>query len=280
LAEFQIVKTELGFIEGPVWGLNGEISLVSIDHGCVYVIDVTGNEIRKIFTGGGPNGLALSRDAMFVAQNGGIFGASGKARPGVQRITDGEIDYLFKGEFYAPNDLCVGPDGRLYVTDPAAEKGIFEPVEGRVLACDPDSGRSEVVIEGRFFPNGLAFDVTGQYLYLTQTYSRLVERFVFDGSMLKSDGVLCHLANGRPDGMALDLEGNLWVCTPGTGGIEVFTKEGKPIRRIEFGAGTMTTNCCFGGHEMKDLFVTAAGIGSLLRVETDVPGLALRCSKA
>jgi gluconolactonase len=132
-----------------------------------------------------------------------------------------------------------------------------------------------VVAADRLFPNGLAFDPTGSHLYLAQTFARVVERFTFRHGVLSSDGVFCELANGRPDGMAVDIDGNLWVCTPGTGGLEVFSAQGAPIRRLEFGAGTMTTNCCFGGPDMRQLFVTAAGQGAVLLLDVDTPGLPL-----
>jgi gluconolactonase len=266
---------QLGFIEGPALNAQGELCLVSISHGCVYVLNDSGVIVKSIRTGGGPNGLATTAEAMFVAQNGGIFGASGKARPGIQKIEGNRVRYEFDNDFAAPNDLCFGPDGRLYVSDPITDRAVFEPIQGQVWACDPTSGECEVVIADRLFPNGLAFDRSGKYFYLTQTYSRVVERFSFTAGRLESDGVLCQLANGRPDGMAIDMEGNLWVCTPGTGGVEVFSSSGVPITRIEFGAGTMTTNCCFGGPNADQLFVTAAGTGSVLRMTSPAPGLSL-----
>lgn len=271
----RILQSALGFIEGPVWH-DGELRLVSISRGSVVTLDADGTILRERQIGGGPNGLAVSGETMFVAQNGGIFGASGKAQAGIQVIRDDEVSTIGGHIFTAPNDLCFGPDGRLYVSDPLTDRALTEPVEGCVIACDPRTGASEVVIEGRHFPNGLAFDATGGSFYLAQTYERLVEKFAWRDVGLESQGVLCRLANGRPDGMAIDVEGHLWVCTPGTGGIEVFTREGAAVRRIDFGAGTMTTNCCFGGEDMRDMFVTAAGIGSVLTFRVDVPGLPLR----
>jgi gluconolactonase len=275
MSQAMTVKDQLGFIEGPAWSDDGRLHLVSISHGCVYVLAPNGSILETIQTGGGPNGLALAQDAMFVAQNGGIFGASGKARPGIQKIKHGSASYVFDADFKAPNDLCFGPDGRLYVSDPATDKAVLEPIEGRVFACDPVTGECEVVIDGRYFPNGLAFDATGQYFYLAQTYSRLIERFRLVGGTLKSEGTFCTIGKGRPDGIALDQDGKLWVCTPSTGGVEVFDRDGKPVRRIELGEGTMTTNCCFGGPDGNDLFVTAAAKGSLLRLRADSPGLKL-----
>jgi gluconolactonase len=273
--QIDVFQSGLGFIEGPAWTADGRLSLVSISHGCIYTLDGSGAVRDRIPTGGGPNGLASRGGELFVAQNGGIFGASGVTKGGVQRIADGRGELLFAEAFTAPNDICFGPDGRLYVTDPLTDKALTEPVEGRLLACDLATGEAEVLVDKRLFPNGLAFDASGEVLYLAQTYPRVIERFTFRNGRLSSDGILCTLAKGRPDGMAIDQEGKLWICTPGTGGVEVFTREGKPLQRIEFGEGTMTTNCCFGGPKMTDLFVTAAGRGSVLRVDAGVPGLPL-----
>jgi gluconolactonase len=271
----EVFGADLGFIEGPVYERNGRVLLVSINRGRVYALDSTGQIVDTFVTGGGPNGLALSTEALYVAQNGGIFGASGPAAPGVQRIADGEASYLTTELCEAPNDLCFGPDGLLYVSDPTTDRALTEAVEGHVLVCDPKSGRAELVIQHRYFPNGLAFDASGRFFYLAQTYPRTVERFSWTAGRLESDGTFCRLAKGRPDGLALDTQGNLWVCTPGTGGIEVFSPDGTPVTRLELGSGTMTTNCCFGGAQGKDLFVTAAGTGQLLKLRTDSVGLPL-----
>ena len=272
----EVFAADLGFIEGPVWDTQAQtLSLVSINRGCVYTLDASGQRLCRVETGGGPNGMALGRRGLVVAQNGGIFGAPGPAEPGVQRLGSEGLTYAFRGPFQAPNDLAWGPDDRLYVTDPATERAVFEPIEGQVLACDPVNGAVEVVVEGRLCPNGLAFTADGRYLLLALTYERRIERLALSGGNLVSKGTFCHLSNGRPDGMALDLDGYLWVCTPGTGGVEVFSPDGTFVRRYDIGAGTMTTNLCFGGPDGRDLFVTAAGVGQVLRLRTDVPGLAL-----
>jgi gluconolactonase len=266
----------LGFIEGPVWDDSAQtLSVVSINHGCVYVMDRNGSKVQTVEVGGGPNGLVLSRSGLLIAQNGGIFGASGAAQAGVQRIVDGRVDYVLGKGFLAPNDLAFGPDGRLYVTDPATDRALVEPTEGRLLACDLKTGECEVIVDGRLFPNGLAFEADGQHLLLAHTYPRVIERLHCSASGWVSEGIFCTLTNGRPDGMAIDEEGNVWICTPGTGGIEIFDRRGIFLQRIELGAGTMTTNICFGGRERCDVFITAAGIGTVLTLKTDVPGLLL-----
>ncbi len=271
-----VFSEDLGFIEGPVWNAEARtLNLVSIDRGCVYTLDAAGRVVATYQTGGGPNGLVLGSDGLFVAQNGGIFGASGLATPGVQSIIGGVVDYALSGGFTAPNDLAFGPDGRLYVTDPQTDRAILEPIPGCVVACELGTGIQTVVASDRLCPNGLAFTADGQRMLLAQTQARLVEQFLFSGTDLLSQGIFCELTNGRPDGMALDQADNLWICTPGTGGVEVFDAGGKFVRRIEIGADSMTTNLCFGGEDGRDLFVTAAKWGKVIRLRTELPGLAL-----
>ncbi|MCR0984913.1 SMP-30/gluconolactonase/LRE family protein [Roseomonas populi] len=269
----RLLAEGLGFIEGPAVHPDGRLAIASISAGLVHVLDASGRLLESHATGGGPNGLAWSGDALYVAQNGGIFGASGAARPGVQRIRDGRVEYAFDYPFEAPNDLAFGPDGRLWVTDPLTDRALHEPVEGRVVACDPETGRCEVMIEGRHFPNGLAFDATGAHLYLACTHDRAIERLSLGPAGIpSSNGVLCTTAKARPDGLAIDVEGNIWACTPGSGGVEVFDPSGAPLRRIELGEGTMTTNLCFMGGV---LIVTASGRGQVLALNVGAEGLAL-----
>jgi hypothetical protein len=62
-----VLATDLGFTEGPVWLPEGRIALTSISHGCLYVVDPAGGPMERIDTGGGPNGLVLPRTAGFSA---------------------------------------------------------------------------------------------------------------------------------------------------------------------------------------------------------------------
>ena len=57
------------------------------------------------------------------------------------------------------------------------------------------------------------------------------------------------------DGMTLDEKGNVYLTHKG--GVFVFNPEGEQIRLIEIDE-PWTANVCFGGSDMKTLFITAS----------------------
>jgi len=71
---------------------------------------------------------------------------------------------------------------------------------------------------------------------------------------------------GLPDGMKVDVEGNLWATGPG--GMLILTSEGKLLGMIE--TGTNTANCCFGD-DGGTLYIAANH--DIARIRTKTKGL-------
>ena len=46
-----VLASDLGFTEGPVWLPDGRIALTSISHGCLYILDPSGGPVERIVTG-------------------------------------------------------------------------------------------------------------------------------------------------------------------------------------------------------------------------------------
>ncbi|HZC10898.1 MAG TPA: SMP-30/gluconolactonase/LRE family protein [Mycobacterium sp.] len=266
-----VIADGLGFTEGPVWLPDGRVALTSISHGCVYIVDPSGGPLERIDTGGGPNGLARGDDGtLYVAQNGGAWGASGSAEPGVQVITGARVDYLVEG-LGAPNDLMFGPDGRLWITDTRGEFDISTPdagLPGHLYATDVVSGDTQQVVDdGPVFINGLGFDRDGSKLLVTATLSS--QLLSYDAYAFGSSELVHTFANGWPDGMAVSARGDYWVALTGADRVDAIDPAGRRVGMVELPSGSLPTNVCIGGEGSDELFVTAAQSQALLRVRFD-----------
>ena len=87
---------------------------------------------------------------------------------------------------------------------------------------------------------------------------------------LASDRVFCQMYGdlpGNPDGMKVDIEGNVY-CT-GPGGIWVLDPAGTHLGTILTGA--QTTNIAWGGDDWRTLFFTTRH--TLGRIPLQIPGI-------
>jgi gluconolactonase len=266
-----VIADGLGFTEGPVWLPDGRVALTSISHGCVYIVDPSGGPDERIDTGGGPNGLARGADGtLYVAQNGGAWGASGPAEPGVQVITGTDVDYLVEG-LGAPNDLIFGPDGRLWITDTRGEFDVGTPdagLPGHVYATDIGSGETQQILDdGPVFINGLGFTTDGSKLLVTATLSS--QLLSYDVGSNGSAELVHTFTDGWPDGMAVSTRGDYWTALTGADRIDVVDAAGRRVGQVRLPSGSLPTNICIGGDSADEIFVTAAHSQSLLRIRFD-----------
>ena len=85
--------------------------------------------------------------------------------------------------------------------------------------------------------------------------------------------------DGSPDGLAVDAEGGIWVALYQAGAVQRYQPDGRPDRRLEVPARAVTS-LCFGGADLRDLYVVSADNsddrqrrGSVFRTRSDIPGL-------
>lgn len=263
---FDVLAGGIGFTEGPLWTTGGELLVVSMNRGLVYRLDPRlrpGAPVAEIETGGGPNGLAEGPNGViYVAQNGSATIRSRSPRPaspGLQTIEgDAVRDLLVVGR--APNDLVVGPDGRVWFTDPVASGA-----GSRVYVYDPGTGDVSIAVQDAAFPNGLAFGPDPADLFVADSVTDEILRYrVGDGGPPYRREVFARTPGGNPDGIAFDAEGNLYVAAFETDDVQIFDPAGRLARRLSTGEGSRPTNLCFAGPGLDRLVVTLARGGRVV----------------
>ncbi|CAN5324261.1 SMP-30/gluconolactonase/LRE family protein [soil metagenome] len=283
--QFDIIASDLGFTEGPAWAPDGTLWCVSITHASLYHFTPEGEIIERVEVGGGPNGLVIDAEgAVFIAQNGGVYGGKPGTEPGIQVLRNGELSYIVRGgEPDAPNDLCFGPDGRLYFTDPRGDddpdpEDASTSRPGKLFSCERDGSDLTMHWEGPVLMNGLAFTAEGDALLVIQTMTpQPIWRLPFDLEKgLGEPEEFTRVVDGWPDGMAIDLDGQLWVGTNHDCSVQVFDKHGTFVARHPLPEGTNAANVCFGGPNLDVLYVAGSGGGTVLRADAEVSGLPLR----
>jgi gluconolactonase len=268
----RILATGLSFPEGPV--TLGRDDVVFVEIQAQQLSRYAGGSVTRVaHTGGGPNGAARGPDgAFYLANNGGLsMGPGGYWRPPVdaggriQRVAlDGSVSDVVASLApppARPNDLCFGPDGALYFTDPRNWEDFEHLEPGRVWRTDL-SGNTEILAEGLAFPNGLAFAPGGQTLYVAQSTAMTILAFPWTPEGLGEPRVHCKLERGFPDGMCVSSDGRLFACGSMGHVIEIFDPDGAAVEVVEAPKGSEPTNCCLGAEGT--LYVTLSGSGSLV----------------
>lgn len=203
----QTIASGLGFVEGPTLLQSGSTLVVSLDHQRLYEI--------------APDGAPTAVAAFEAAPNGATEGAGGTvyvaafsgAWPARPECTGQGGVYAYRGsgialvstEPAAPNDLCFGRDGLLYVTDPVRGR-----TSGRIWRIDVRTGDAEVIADLDWYPNGLAFDADDN-LWVADTYGRRLVCHPPPRGSLGDPVATIALPQGKPDGFAFDRAGNLVV---------------------------------------------------------------------
>ena len=246
------------FTEGPVWVPDGYLLFSDIPASTIYRW-TPGSVSAEVFRApsGRSNGLTLDREGRLLACE--------HDRRLSRTEEDGSVVSLverYEGKLLnSPNDVVVRSDGCIYFTDPPY--GLPQQEEGRELDFNgvyrlvPD-GALTLLDDSFDRPNGLAFSPDERVLYVAD--SRRGHIRAFD---VRADGTL---SNGRvfaelrepgeqgvPDGMKVDMWGNVF-CT-GPGGIWVLDAAGEPLGVIR--VPEVPANLAWGDDDLKTLYITA-----------------------
>jgi gluconolactonase len=282
---------ESGAGEGPAW--HPELGVLTSGEGHIMRRDRDG-KLSVYSKDAGANGLLFDRRGRLVI-----------CEPVRRRVTrleaDGKLTVLAERcdgkRFNQPNDLTIDSRDRIYFSDPCyGDRSQMEMVdaEGRkvegVYRIDPDGTVTRIITHEADRPNGLVVTPDDKFLFVADNNNNTVggarKLWRFD---LEADGTLDPASRKLvydwkttrgPDGMKLDALGRLFVAAginkpnlpcetaeKPTAGIYVFSPTGEYLEMIPIPRDE-TTNCAFGGDDLKTLFVTAGGTLWSIRVAT------------
>ena len=255
------------FLEGPAFDAQGNLWVVDIPWGRLFKITPAGEMSCEIEYDGEPNGLAFAPDGrIFVTDAKNGLMAFDPKKGSIEPVLDRMLAQRFKGL----NDLTFASNVDLYFTD-QGQTGLQDPT-GRLYRLAAD-GRVDVLLSNVPSPNGLVLNLTEDIVFLAATRANAIWRvpLVKQYGLVTKVGTYIQLSGGGgPDGMALDETGGIAISHVGLGAVWIFDKFGQPALRLNSPTGPATTNCAYGGSDLKRIFVTA-GIHVLVG-DVDVPG--------
>lgn len=296
---FETIAEGLIFPEGPVALPGGALLLVDTGAGTVLRIEPEGKISTIAMVGGGPNGAAIGPDgAAYICNNGGstsIERVNGRLRmrPSLDRYEGGSIqrvdletgrisvlyDHCDDEPLLAPNDLVFDRTGGFWFTDSGRdEANIYR--KGAIYYAAADGSGIKCVKRGLTYPNGIGLSPDGHSLCWSSTTTGRVfadplnANGVFETPRPWSQGNLLHNCGGEEllDSLAVEADGRVCVARVG-GGIRVIETSGEWTDVAV--ADPVVTNLCFGGDDMREIWITAAGVGKVLKGRWPRPGLPL-----
>ncbi len=286
--------TFVSFLEGPAASPDDVVFFSDIRANRIY--SLWPDQALTVFRepSGRANGNTFDLEGRLVTCEGGEHGANDGRRLVHTDLATGVVTELashFEGcRFNSPNDVTCDELGRLFFTDPRyGDRSDLElGVEG-VYRLDPD-GSLHLILDQRAVerPNGLAITPDTNELYVVDSNNaaggnRKVWSFQLDrhGNTI-GQRLVYDFAPGRGgDGMELDSEGTLYVCVgvneprsagetnQNPAGVYLITPGGVLLDIIEI-PQDVVTNCCFGGSDLRTLYVTAGHL--LFTVGVTSPG--------
>ncbi len=243
------------FTEGPAADKQGNIYFTDQPNNKILKWSAEGQLTTFHNDGGRANGLYFDHD-------GNLLSCSDMDNELWSIDMEGKIsvvvaDYGGK-KLNGPNDLWVHPNGGIYFTDPLYKRPYWTRNPERqqdgehLYLLSADRKKLTRVDENLVKPNGIIGTPDGKKLYVADIGDK--KTYVYD---INPDGSLSSrklFTEMGSDGMTIDHKGNVYLTGQG---VTVFNPKGKKIEHIPVEA-RWTANVCFGGKDMKTLYITAS----------------------
>ena len=306
-AKLERVATGFKWVEGPVWVSDSlyfaEIPSNSIrrwtpGQGVSIWLQPSGYKGSRPYGGPEPGTNGMTLDAQ------GRLTVAGHAQRDILRFESFDaaqpptvLADSYQGKrLNSPNDLVYSSDGSLYFTDPPyglptqhdddplkqlKVNGVYRIPHAidHKAGAPADNAHVQLLVKDLTRPNGIAFSPGEKYLYVNNSEPKKIwMRYTVKPDGTVGDPKLLYDATndprpGAPDGMKVDVNGNIYSAGPG--GVWIFSPDGKPLGTIVM--PERVGNLTFGGPDRKTLYIAASG--SIYRINVSIAGEPLVQSK-
>ncbi len=262
---FSACQADLG--ESPVW---------DEAHQCLLFVDISGGQINALDHHGRLTRLYESPArivALALTDKGNLIftqdaGVAVLDRTSLRVTHNSKLAITLSS--YRFNDGACDPQGR-FITG-LMDEGHSRNT-GKLYRYDAGLNAS-VIMDGISLPNGLAWSSDGSELFFVDSVARTLyrARYPANGNGLEQVLVFAQTPAelGRSDGLALDVEGNLWVCQFNGSCVLQYDRHGVLLQALPMPV-PRPTSCCFGGPDMRTLYITTAKFGMSAAEQADYP---------
>lgn len=255
-----------------------------------------------------PTTMALADDDSLIVNNTGDGNIYRLRLDGTSELL---LDTIEGRPIGSANYVFLDSRGRLWIavaTCTAPPHGPADPARATGYIAVLEDGKARVAADGLRWPNEVRLDATESYAYVPETMAQRVLRFRVtpEGGLTDKEvvGPATLGAGILPDGIALDVDGNVWVALLSGNGLVIITPDGRThtvfddrnaaglsALAAQYDAGAVEfptilgcrgqhiqtlTSIGFGGPDLRTVFMGSLLMPHLLSFDSPVAGLPLR----
>ncbi|MGH7985688.1 MAG: SMP-30/gluconolactonase/LRE family protein [Candidatus Binataceae bacterium] len=273
----EMLASGYGLLEGPRVDDQNRLYFSDVPNGGVYRRSPDGKVETLVPKRKGVGGIALN-------EGGGIV-ISGRSLCYWNEATGQSSDLFTEWEgkpLKGLNDLTTDDNGGIYVGslefDALSDQ---KPIPGNLFRVDT-SGKVTKLWEGIEVTNGMGLSPDRKHLFHADSTTKAGWAYdVKPDHSVTDRRVFAKLPEGWPDGMAVDVEGGIFVAVVNCGEVMRFKPNGTLDWRLNMPC-KMATSLTFGGSDLRDLYIVTADNtddknckGSIFKTRSEIPGLAV-----
>lgn len=283
----EVLADGFGLLEGPSWDPEKGLLFADAERGGVHCLGHDGQIFTVAAHRRGIGGLVRHESGGIIV-SGRNIAYKGPLSESTSVVLDRAPDRGVVGF----NDITTDRQGRIYAgalgflpteTELSGIGGSSKPAPLFLIERD---GSVREVSSAIQLSNGMGFNPSGSLLYHADSGDQTV--YVYDVAAngdLANRRPFASVTDGLPDGLAVDAAGHVWLAVAHGGTVIHYSPSGEIVGVIRFPT-PMITSLCFGGRDMRSLYVVSgsdgagrAHAGAIYRFRVEIPGLPVEVAR-